>query len=411
MGNKAYVNPKKVNDEYRQIHHTYWLFCPRCFHISSVKPFLLGDELYMSLYCKCIFDERQFMPFEELLKLIKDKKAIGNFCKKHKNTPGFLYCIYCEKWLCDYCFLYHKENYPSHLLNHIPVKLKEYCTKHTKDLAVGYCKSCNMNICDACYREQQKIRHGDDISLFGNSDNKDLSEKNFDVFLEKQYQHATKNSELKDEMINNINKNKIKIDKESFIGNKNINNTNINKNIKDNKTLTQNNIKKNTSLGKNGGPNKLQAKKITINKNDVSKTPIIENETKNNSIQKKKIKIINNNNNKDKKNLGTESKPKPVRHETEKKPVTTKFSLNEENSSKQKKDNSSINTSVNIINININNNNNTNNTNNPSITDKELSYIIKQKLKEINQIKNNEKEERSQNQGQNQNQTKNQKQK
>ena len=81
-------------------------------------------------------DERQFMPFEELLKLIKEKKAIGNFCKKHKNTPGFLYCIYCEKWLCEYCFLSHKENYPLHLLNHIPVKLKEYCAKHPIDLAV-----------------------------------------------------------------------------------------------------------------------------------------------------------------------------------------------------------------------------------------------------------------------------------
>ena len=205
MGNKPYVNPKKVNDEYRQIHHTYWLFCPRCFHISSVKPFLLGDELYMSLYCKCIFDERQFMPFEELLKLIKDKKAIGNFCKKHKNAPGFLYCIYCEKWLCDYCFLSHKENYPLHLLNHIPVKLKEYCEKHPKDLAVGYCTSCDMNICDACYREQHKIRHGHEISLLGNSDDKDISEEKFDVFVEKQYQHATKNLELKDEMINNIN--------------------------------------------------------------------------------------------------------------------------------------------------------------------------------------------------------------
>ena len=202
MGNKTYVSPKKVSDEYRQIHHTYWLFCPRCFHISNVKPFLLGDELYMSLYCKCLYDERQFMPFEELLKLIKEKKSIG-FCKKHKNTPGFLYCIYCEKWLCDYCFLYHKDNYPSHLLNHIPVKLKEYCAKHPKDLAVGYCKSCNINICDTCYRDKQKIRH--DIFLFGNSDNKDLSEKNWEIFLEKQYQHATKNLELKNEMINNIN--------------------------------------------------------------------------------------------------------------------------------------------------------------------------------------------------------------
>ena len=153
MGNKTSVNQRRLDEEYKKIIHIYWFFCPRCFHISSVKPFILNDELYMSLYCKCIYDERQFMPFEELLKLMQDKKAIGNFCKKHKSTPGYIYCIYCEKWLCDYCFLWHKENNPLHLLSNIPVKLKEYCMKHEKDLAVGYCKSCEKNICEVSLRD------------------------------------------------------------------------------------------------------------------------------------------------------------------------------------------------------------------------------------------------------------------
>ena len=98
------------------------------------------------------------MPFEELLKLMQDKKAIGNFCKKHKSAPGYIYCIYCEKWLCDYCFLWHKENNPLHLLSNIPVKLKEYCMKHEKDLAVGYCKSCEKNICEVCLRDKQGMK-------------------------------------------------------------------------------------------------------------------------------------------------------------------------------------------------------------------------------------------------------------
>ena len=55
--------------------------------------------------------------------------------------------------------------------------------------------------------------------------------------------------------------------------------------------------------------------------------------------------------------------------------------------------------------LNINNNN----INNPLINNKELSYIIKQKLKEINQIKNIKEEEKSLNQGQKQNQNKSQK--
>ena len=202
MGNKTSVNQRRLDEEYKKIIHIYWFFCPRCFHISSVKPFILNDELYMSLYCKCIYDERQFMPFEELLKLMQDKKAIGNFCKKHKSTPGYIYCIYCEKWLCDYCFLWHKENNPLHLLSNIPVKLKEYCMKHEKDLAVGYCKSCEKNICEVCLRDKQKLRH--EIFMFNDSKHKDLMEKNWEIFLERHYQHETKNQELKDEMINNI---------------------------------------------------------------------------------------------------------------------------------------------------------------------------------------------------------------
>ncbi len=49
MGNKTSLNQKKKNDEYRKMIQNYWLFCPTCFQISSVKPFILEDELYISL--------------------------------------------------------------------------------------------------------------------------------------------------------------------------------------------------------------------------------------------------------------------------------------------------------------------------------------------------------------------------
>ena len=120
---------------------------------------------------------------------------------------------------------------------------------------------------------------------------------------------------------------------------------------------------------------------------------MINYEAKNNSLQKKKIQNISH---KQKKNLGTDIKPKTIRHETEKKPLTTKFNLNEENninSKQNNKKNSSINTNVNIINININNNN-THNIKNQSISDKEISLIIKQKLKEINDIKSKNEEKK-----------------
>ena len=203
MGNKTSLNQKKKNDEYRKMIQNYWLFCPKCFQISSVKPFILEDELYISLYCKCLYDEKQFMSLDELLKLIMGKKTLGNFCKKHKNIQGFLYCIICQKWLCDSCFLSHKENHPSHLLNHIPVKLREYCSKHEKDIAVAYCITCEDNVCEICLREKQKLRH--EIFMFKNPQYSKVYQEKWETFLDKQFLHASKNSEYKDEMINNIN--------------------------------------------------------------------------------------------------------------------------------------------------------------------------------------------------------------
>ena len=206
MGNKTSVNQRKLNEEYRKMVHTYWLFCPRCFHISSVNPFIFDDELYISLYCRCIFDERQFIPFEELLKIIMGKKAIGNTCKKHKYSPGYLFCIFCQKWLCDYCFLSHKETFPSHLLNHIPIILRESCNKHEKEIAVGYCKTCDKNICEICLREQIKLRH--DIFFLNHRNNKILCDKKWEEFLDKQRLYSIKNLEFKIEMINEINNDK-----------------------------------------------------------------------------------------------------------------------------------------------------------------------------------------------------------
>ena len=206
MGNNSSLNQKKLNEEYRKMVHTYWLFCPRCYHISSVKPIILEDELYISLYCKCIYDERQFMRFEELLKLIREKKTINDFCKRHKNSLGFLYCIFCEKWLCKDCFLYHKENYPLHLLSDTPVKLKEYCFKHDKDLAIAYCRTCEKNICLLCYRDKQKLRH--DIIMLDNQKDGETINKMWETYLEKQTLFITKNAQLKNQMIKMINDDK-----------------------------------------------------------------------------------------------------------------------------------------------------------------------------------------------------------
>ena len=190
------------------------------------------------------------------------------------------------------------------------------------------------------------------------------------------------------------------------------NNKNENKSpLKDNKIKKKekNEVSKeyNRNIRKNKSPLKTTAKTIYINKTNLIKNKENDKEAiKNKSIGKNKLKIINSNN-KDKKNNISEQKPKTMRHETEKKPITSKFVLNEEIKDKPQS-NGLINNNLNIINININNNQVPNNYNIPgrnqnflhnminsdnTFSDKELPLLLKQKLNDMqqkNEIKLNE---------------------
>ena len=91
MGNKTPINSQKLKEESDKIINTCLLFCSRCFHICSVKPFILKDDLYVSLYCKCLYDERKFMPFEDLLKLSSKKKVKDNYFLEYAEYAGNYY--------------------------------------------------------------------------------------------------------------------------------------------------------------------------------------------------------------------------------------------------------------------------------------------------------------------------------
>ena len=49
MGNKNTVNEKALSQEYLNTHSTHWMYCPRCYLIPAIKPFLMKGELYISL--------------------------------------------------------------------------------------------------------------------------------------------------------------------------------------------------------------------------------------------------------------------------------------------------------------------------------------------------------------------------
>ena len=150
------VNQKKMT---LSINNNYWIHCPRCYLIPSIKPFLMKGELYVSLYCKCSLDEKEFMPLEKYKEILTQKKEPEEFCKKHKSVKGHLFCITCEKWLCESCYLSHEQKYQKHLFNKLPIRIREYCHSHEKEPAVGYCNGCLKNICENCVKMKLKLRH------------------------------------------------------------------------------------------------------------------------------------------------------------------------------------------------------------------------------------------------------------
>jgi serine/threonine protein kinase len=157
----------------------------------------------------------------------------------------------------------------------------------------------------------------------------------------------------------------------------------------------------NRNINKNKSPLKT-SKTICINKQTLIKNKPNENERiKNTSIRKNKIKLINTND-KTKKSIDTDKK---LIISTERKSLTSKFNLNEESITKEPT-NKPINSNVNIINININSNqipsnfniteknqdiipNNMNVSGINNISDKELPYLLKQKLNDISQKNEN----------------------
>ena len=206
MGNQNSVNEKKLSQEYLNSQSTHWMYCTKCYLIPVIKPFLMKGELYISLYCRCLYEEKEFMTFDEYIKSITvdDKNSkIKYYCKKHKSVEGFLFCISCEKWLCDFCFLSHKEIYPKHLYNKIPIRLKEYCHRHEKEEAVAYCINCHKNVCVNCKIAKLKIRH--DIFDFDDPEKISDCNKKWNLFTETHISNSTNNEKSKEEVIKLIN--------------------------------------------------------------------------------------------------------------------------------------------------------------------------------------------------------------
>ena len=229
MGNNNTINQNKIIEEIKDKNSQY-LYCPFCFLIPSIKPFLMKGELFISFYCKCLYDKKEYFTFDSYTKLITNDSIKGNFCEKHKSVKGLLFCITCEKWLCDNCITSHKDKFPNHIYNKVPIRLKEYCHKHEKELAVGYCYKCGINVCQRCLEENIKLRH--EIFIHDNKENNNRINKKWNNFMDIYLAHSTLNDKMKGELINLIqNDNNITDEEKKAMVNKIINSYRKNKHI------------------------------------------------------------------------------------------------------------------------------------------------------------------------------------
>ena len=229
MGNNNTINQNKIIEEIKDKNSQY-LYCPFCFLIPSIKPFLMKGELFISFYCKCLYDKKEYLTFDSYTKLITNDSIKGNFCEKHKSVKGLLFCITCEKWLCDNCITSHKDKFPNHIYNKVPIRLKEYCHKHEKELAVGYCYKCGINVCQRCLEENIKLRH--EIFIHDNKENNNRINKKWNNFMDIYLAHSTLNDKMKGELINLIQNDNIITDEEKkAMVNKIINSYRKNKHI------------------------------------------------------------------------------------------------------------------------------------------------------------------------------------
>lgn len=232
MGNNLEEHKILSKENIKDISQTHWIFCTRCFLIPSIKPFLMKGDLYISLYCKCLYDEKEYKSFDEYKKQIMNFKTDDNFCKKDNSTKASLFCIICEKWLCDSCYFSHKEKYPKHLCNKVPIRIREYCHIHEKEMAVGYCNNCRYNFCNICLKTKLKFRH--DIFLHNDKEQINRIDKKFNIFIEMRKKINEMNKKLKNDMIKLINNcvNFFDEEKNNWV-NKIINAYNKNKRIND----------------------------------------------------------------------------------------------------------------------------------------------------------------------------------
>ena len=161
--NEITLYEKSLISIYEKCTNNY-LLCPFCFKsIPLIIPFINTRtfQLNIYLYCKCT--KKQIISIETLLNInmpsikAKNENQYCEICKSNKNFENILYCLFCNKWICESCrTISFKNEEKFHLYVNNELNFQDVCDYHEIYINDYFCIDCEKSICLYCKKKEHK---------------------------------------------------------------------------------------------------------------------------------------------------------------------------------------------------------------------------------------------------------------
>lgn len=135
-----------------------FVLCLQCKKsIPAISLFKNTDDSFIELTCKeCKSD--QMIRLEDYLSILNQKESHVHYCSMkegHSNDKAIKYCLICQKWICQACFLDHTYYAANHQFFSRELKIEMSCKQHSKSQTY-HCIKCSLIICKKCKETKHK---------------------------------------------------------------------------------------------------------------------------------------------------------------------------------------------------------------------------------------------------------------
>ena len=134
----------------------YLNLCPTC---HSFIEILNENEKFIMFKClNCDENKENKLAIEDYLKSLKNINKCF-FCKIHKNSENWKFCVQCKTIICNDCINQHNDCNGT-LMNFDEIGTK--CLEHPNiknNENIYYCKTCKKHICKECIKTKQHTSH------------------------------------------------------------------------------------------------------------------------------------------------------------------------------------------------------------------------------------------------------------